>query len=84
MHVQIVCASKVDGYLRGRTPPGLPAELAKRVMLPPAEAKLAGTSVNGSLVNALVLYVGESPQSLGLLGGRLRPGFTACLGRAAN
>jgi CCR4-NOT transcription complex subunit 1 len=54
---------QVDQYLRTRQPANLVPELVKRLVAPPAgEARPEAASVNQSLINALVLYVGAQPK----------------------
>jgi CCR4-NOT transcription complex subunit 1 len=54
---------QVDQYLRTKQPANLVPELVKRLVAPPGgEARPEAASINQSLINALVLYVGAQPK----------------------
>jgi CCR4-NOT transcription complex subunit 1 len=52
--------AELDHFLVTRQPTSLPGELRAALLLPPAEASLAGTRYNVPLLNALVLHCGAA------------------------
>ena len=56
--------AEVDAYLGARQPGAFLAGLKQRLLLPPQEVALCGTSYNVPLLNALVFYVGIKARRL--------------------
>lgn len=51
-------AAEVQDWVAGLQPPGFPASLAARFLLPPAEATLTNQRYNVTLLNSFVFFVG--------------------------
>ena len=51
-------AAEVQEWVAGLQPPGFPASLASRFLLPPAEATLTNQRYNVTLLNSFVFFVG--------------------------